>query len=149
MSFLCQLDSLLSVGWLFVVGLVPTDFYFSNLFAKTPSVVSYRPLSIGRDLRVAGCVMVIRRSFLVGLLNCLGDCDWLFVLGHAMVIRPICLVLCDRDSLVCCLAIFTRFSCCDLNSPVLFGRTVTRLLLRDTDLLGWLDCLLVDSCFLL
>ena len=36
------------------------------------------------------------RSFLVGLLNCLGDCGCFFVLGHAMVIRPIRLVLHDH-----------------------------------------------------
>ena len=82
--------------------------------------------------RVAGCAVVICRLFLVGPLNCLGDCDWLFVLDHgAMVIRPICLVLCDRDSLVGWLAIFTRFSCCDSNSLVLTGRVVICLLLRD------------------
>ena len=91
----------------------------------------------------------IRWSFLVGLLNCLGDCDWLFVLGHAMVQCLIRLVLCDCDLLVVWLAIFTRFSCCDSNSLVLSGTTVDHLLLRDADSLGWFDCLLVDSCFLL
>ena len=50
---------------------------------------------------VAGCVMVICRSFLVGLLNRLGDCDSLFVLGTVMVICPIRLVLRDRDLLTC------------------------------------------------
>ena len=62
---------------------------------------------------VAGCAMVICGFFMVGMLNRLGGCDWLFVLGHAMVIRPIRLVLCNRDSRVDWLAIFTRFSCCN------------------------------------
>ena len=85
---------------------------------------------------VAGCAMVIRRSFLVGLLNCLGDCDWLFVLSHTIAIRSIRLVLFNRESLIGWLAIFTCFSCCDSNSPVLSGRTVVCLLLRDADSLG-------------
>ena len=50
--------------------------------------------------RVACCAIVIRRSFLVGLLDRLANCDWLLMLGHAMVIHPICLVLRDLDLLV-------------------------------------------------
>ena len=99
--------------------------------------------------RVAGCAIVICRSFLVGLLNRLDDCDWLFVLGHTMVIRLIRFVLRGRDSLIGWLATFTCFSCCDSNSLALFGRNAIRLLLHDTGLLGWLDCLLVDNFFLL
>ena len=100
--------------------------------------------------RVAGCAMVIHRSFLVGLLTRLGDYDWLFVLGHAMVIRPMCCVHWDRDSLVGWLEMFTCFSCCNSNLPVLSGRTVVRLfLLCDADLLGWFDYLLVDNYWLL
>ena len=97
--------------------------------------------------QVAGCAMVIHQFFLIGPLNRLGDCDWLFALGHAMVIRPICLVLCNRESHVGWLAIFTRFSCCDSNSPVFSGRNVIRHLLLDADSLGWFDCLLVDNLF--
>ena len=71
------------------------------------------------------------------------------MLGHAMVIHPICLVLCDCNLLVGWLVIFTRFLFCDSNPPVLSGRTVIRLLLRDADSPGWFDCLLVGNCFLL
>ena len=99
--------------------------------------------------RVVGCAVVICRSFLVGALNRLGYCDWLFVLGHAMVIRRFRLVIRDRDLLVGWLAIFTRFSCCDSSLPVLSGRSVICLLLRNAASLGWFDCLLVANCFLL
>ena len=64
-----------------------------------------------------------------------------------MVIRPTCLVLRDCDSLVGWLAIFTRFSFCDSNSPALTGRIVICLSLRDGDSLSWLDCLLADNYF--
>ena len=97
---------------------------------------------------VAGCAMVIHRSCLVGLLDYLGDCEWLCMLGHAMVNHTIRLVLCNHDLLVGWLAIFTRFLCCNSNSLVLSGRTVIRLLLGDADSLSWFDCLLNDNCFL-
>ena len=62
--------------------------------------------------RVVGCAMVVclglrdcKMPFLwFAIVNCLSNRDWLFVLGHEMVIRPIRLVLRDFDLLVGCLA---------------------------------------------
>ena len=71
------------------------------------------------------------------------------MLGHAMVIHPIRLVLCDHDSLVGWLVMFTCFLCCDSNLPFLSSRTVICLLLRNAGLPGRFDCLLVDDYFLL
>ena len=106
--------------------------------------------------RVGGCVMVIRLAFhdyelpflWLAVLNFYCDCDC-FVFGHAIVIHPMCLALRDCDSLVGWRAIFIRFLCCDCKLPILSGRIVICLLLRDDDSLGWLDRLLVDNCFLL
>ena len=67
------------------------------------------------DFRVGGCAILMRLAFRdhelpflwLAIVNCLGDCDW-FVFGNAILIR---LALCDCDSLVGGLVIFTRFLC--------------------------------------
>ena len=100
--------------------------------------------------RVAGRAMVICRSSLVELLNRIGHCDWLFVLGHAMVIRLLFLYLAIVIRLLAGLrCLLASRAAILIRQSFLIHRTVICLLLLDVDSLGWLDCLLFDNCFLL
>ena len=100
--------------------------------------------------RAADCAMVICRSSLVELLNRIGHCDWLFVLGHAMVIRLLFLYLAIVIRLLAGLrCLLASRAAILIRQSFLIHRTVICLLLLDVDSLGWLDCLLFDNCFLL